>query len=203
MNNEKDNVYDLVEDFYAHDEGWNTLLRQEYAEGFLRMEAWKGNKNSDLYRSWDNLTMLCLYLGSAETFLGDMNADDFIDCIAWCGRNISEFTPDYKNTQDFLETCDGLFKYLKGKNAISNDTVPGTAAEILLQEGKMNIILPDGSFDEANAERAWNATPDIPAKIFLNIGERLQELLEVLHRFFEREYFRLDLDRAAFLYYGI
>ena len=26
MNNEKDNVYDLVEDFYAHDEGWNTLL---------------------------------------------------------------------------------------------------------------------------------------------------------------------------------
>ena len=41
----------------------------------------------------------------------------FIDCIAWCGRNISEFTPDYKNTQDFLETCDGLFKYLKGKNA--------------------------------------------------------------------------------------
>ena len=74
-----------------------------------------------------------------------MNADDFIDCIAWCGRNISEFTPDYKNTQDFLETCDGLFKYLKGKNAISNDTVPGTAAEILLQEGKMNIILPDGS----------------------------------------------------------
>lgn len=160
-------------------------------------------KNSDLYRSWDNLTMLCLYLGSAETFLGDMNADDFIDCIAWCGRNISEFTPDYKNTQDFLETCDGLFKYLKGKNAISNDTVPATAAEILLQEGKMNIILPDGSFDEANAERAWNATPDIPAKIFLNIGERLQELLEVLHRFFEREYFRLDLDRAAFLYYGI
>lgn len=110
--------------------------------------------------------MLCLYLGSAETFLGDMNADDFIDCIAWCGRNISEFTPDYKNTQDFLETCDGLFKYLKGKNAISNDTVPATAAEILLQEGKMNIILPDGSFDEANAERAWNATPDIPAKIF-------------------------------------
>ena len=203
MNNEKDNVYDLVEDFYAHDEGWNTLLRQEYAEGFLRMEAWKGKKNSDLYRSWDNLTMLCLYLGSAETFLGDMNADDFIDCIAWCGRNISEFTPDYKNTQDFLETCDGLFKYLKGKNAISNDTVPATAAEILLQEGKMNIILPDGSFDEANAERAWNATPDIPAKIFLNIGERLQELLEVLHRFFEREYFRLDLDRAAFLYYGI
>ena len=78
MNNEKDNVYDLVEDFYAHDEGWNTLLRQEYAEGFLRMEVMERQKKTvNLYRSWDNLTMLCLYLGSAETFLGDMNADDF------------------------------------------------------------------------------------------------------------------------------
>ena len=45
-------------------------------------------------------------------------------------RNISEFTPDYKNTQDFLETCDRLFKYLKGKNAISNDTVPGTVRTV-------------------------------------------------------------------------
>ena len=50
MNNEKDNVYDLVEDFYAHDEGWNTLLRQEYAEGFLRMEAWKFN--DAVFISW-------------------------------------------------------------------------------------------------------------------------------------------------------
>ena len=37
-----DNVYDLVEDFYGHDPGWNFLLRREYAEGFLRIEAWHG-----------------------------------------------------------------------------------------------------------------------------------------------------------------
>lgn len=203
MKNIKDNVYDVVEDFYAHDEGWNALLRQEYAEGFLRQEAWKGKKNSELYQIWDHLTILCLYLGSAETFLGDMNADDFIDCVAWCGRNISEFTPDYQNTKAFLESCDGLFKYLKSKNAVSNDTAPQAAAALLLQHDKMNIILPDGQFDDKNIGRAWDATPNVPAKIFLNIGERLQELLEVLHRFFEREYFRLDLDRAAFLYYGI
>lgn len=203
MNNAKDNVYDLVEDFYAHDEGWNTLLRQEYAEGFLRLEAWNGKKNADLYRTWDYLTMLCLYLGSAETFLGDMDGDDFIDCIAWCGRNISEFVPDYEETQAFLETCAGLFKYLKSKNAITDDSAPQKAAALLLQNNKLNIILPDGNFDAENSKRNWKSTPDIPAKIFLNIGDRLQELLEVLHRFFEKQYFRLDLDRAAFLYYGI
>ena len=31
------NVFDLVEDFYAQDEEWNTVLRQKYAEDFLRL----------------------------------------------------------------------------------------------------------------------------------------------------------------------
>lgn len=203
MNFTKDNVYDSVEDFYAHDDGWNALLRQEYVEGFLRTEAWRGKNNSELYQTWDHITMLCLYIGSAETFLGDMNPDDFIDCIAWCGRNVSEFVPDYKETKAFLENCEGLFKYLKSKNAISNSSAPQLAADLLLVNDEMNIVLPNGSFDESNKERSLTATADIPAKIFLNIGERLQELLNVLHRFFEKAYFRLDLDRATFLYYGI
>ena len=81
-----DNVYDLVEDFYGHDPGWNFLLRREYAEGFLRIEAWHGKTPEELYDIWDQLTMLCLYLGNTELMLGDMSADDFVDCIAWCGR---------------------------------------------------------------------------------------------------------------------
>lgn len=199
----EDNVYDSVEDFYSHDEGWNMLLRQEYAEGFLRLEAWKGKENRDLYKMWDHITILCLYLGSAENFLGDMTADDFVDCIAWCGRNVSEFTPDYTETKAFLETIENLFKYLRSKNAITQELAPSKALKLLLADNRMNIILPDGSFDEANISRYGRSTPDVPAKIFLNIGARLQELLSALHHFFEKEYFRLDLDRAAFLYYGI
>lgn len=42
-----DNVYDLVEDFYGHDPGWNFLLRREYAEGFLRIEAWHGKRRKN------------------------------------------------------------------------------------------------------------------------------------------------------------
>ncbi len=203
MDNIKDNVYDMIDDFYAHDEGWNTLLRHEYAEGFLRLEAWKGKKDDDLYRVWDHLTILCLYLGSSEAFLGDMTADDFIDCVSWCGRNVSEFIPDYEGTKEFLDTCIGFFKYLKSKNAIADAGAPQKAADILLKNNVMNIVLPNGEFDEFNIERTLNTTPDVPAKIFLNIGERLQELLEVLHNFFNKACFSLDLERAAFLYYGI
>ena len=48
-----DNVYDLVEDFYGHDPGWNFLLRREYAEGFLRIEAWHGKTPEESYDIWD------------------------------------------------------------------------------------------------------------------------------------------------------
>ena len=124
-----DNVYDLVEDFYGHDPGWNFLLRREYAEGFLRIEAWHGKTPEELYDIWDQLTMLCLYLGNTELMLGDMSADDFVDCIAWCGRNVSEFDADYEHTKYFLDTCVRLYAYLQKKNVISDAGAPLEAEE--------------------------------------------------------------------------
>ena len=55
-----DNVYDLVADFYDNDEGWNTVLRREYAEGFLRKEAWSGLVDEQLQDEWEQVLILCL-----------------------------------------------------------------------------------------------------------------------------------------------
>jgi hypothetical protein len=41
------NVYDLVANFYENDDGWNAVLRREYAEGFLRKEAWNGVEDDE------------------------------------------------------------------------------------------------------------------------------------------------------------
>lgn len=169
-----DNVYDLVEDFYGHDPGWNFLLRREYAEGFLRIEAWHGKTPEELYDIWDQLTMLCLYLGNTELMLGDMSADDFVDCIAWCGRNVSEFDADYEHTKYFLDTCVRLYAYLQKKNVISDAGAPLEAEEKLLAGGKMNIVNPDGSFTDENKDRRLFTVPDASNKIFLNVNERMQ-----------------------------
>ena len=77
-----ENVYDIIADFYDHDENWNMLLRREYAEGYIRKEAWKGLNDRQLQKKWEQVMMLCLYLGYAETFLGDMTDNDFIDAMA-------------------------------------------------------------------------------------------------------------------------
>ena len=198
-----DNVYDLVEDFYGHDPGWNFLLRREYAEGFLRLEAWQGKTPEELYDVWDQLTMLCLYLGNTELLLGDMSADDFVDCVAWCSRNVSEFEADYEHTKYFLETCGRLYAYLQKKKVISWADAPQEAAEKLLAGGKMNIINPDGSFAEGYGTRGRNAVPDASNKIFLNVSERMGEIYAAMHEFFSDSQFSIDLERASMLYHGI
>lgn len=198
-----DNVYDLVEDFYGHDPGWNFLLRREYAEGFLRIEAWHGKTPEELYDIWDQLTMLCLYLGNTELMLGDMSADDFVDCVAWCGRNVSEFDADYEHTKYFLETCCRLYEYLCQKKVISYAGAPQEAAAKLLDGGKMNIVNPDGSFTEAHQSRSRFAVPDASNKIFLNVSERMQEIYAAMHEFFSDSQFSVDLERASVLYHGV
>lgn len=198
-----DNVYDLVEDFYGHDPGWNFLLRREYAEGFLRIEAWHGKTPEELYDIWDQLTMLCLYLGNTELMLGDMSADDFVDCIAWCGRNVSEFDADYEHTKYFLDTCVRLYAYLQKKNVISDAGAPLEAEEKLLAGGKMNIVNPDGSFTDENKDRCLFTVPDASNKIFLNVNERMQEIYAAMHEFFTESRFSVDLERASVLYHGI
>lgn len=198
-----DNVYDLVEDFYGHDPGWNFLLRREYADGFLRMEAWHGKTPEELYDVWDQLTMLCLYLCNTELLLGDMSADDFVDCVAWCGRNVSEFEADYEHTKYFLETCGRLYAYLQKKRVISDAGAPIEAAARVLQDGKMHIINPDGSFADGHKARTRHTVPDVSNKIFLNVGERMQEIYAAMHEFFTDSRFSVDLERASVLYHGV
>ena len=86
-----DNIFDLVADFYAQDEEWNTVLQQSYVENFLRTKLWQGASEEELYQAWDHITVLCIFLGNSDNYLGDMSKEDFIDCVGWCARNVSDF----------------------------------------------------------------------------------------------------------------
>ena len=198
-----DNVYDLVADFYDNDDGWNQVLRREYAEGFLRKEAWHGKNDPTLQKEWGYILMLCIYLGHGEKYLGDLSADDLVDIVAWCGRNVSDFSVSYDNVKHFLSVIGSLFVYLKSEHAISTALAPKLAQNMLLQDdGTLALISPLGEFLPGEERRAEEQMPDSPNKIFLNVGETLSLLLEELHKFFQKDSFNLDLERAVFFYQG-
>ena len=195
------NVFDLIEDFYAQDPEWNNVLRQRYAEDFFRLKSWQGATEEELRQTWDYISELCLYLGNADNFLGDMNREDFIDCVGWCCRNISDFLPTAKFIAGFLDAASELFVHLKKKKIIANDEAPQAAKAKLIVDGKLQLINKDGSF----AVDRYNqyATPDLPSKIYLNIGERLDNLINFMQQFYSDKKYKRDIERATFLLSGI
>lgn len=197
------NVFDLVADFYGQDEEWNTVLRQSYVENFLRSKSWQGATDEELTEAWDYITMLCLYLGNSENFLGDMSRDDFIDCVAWCGRNVADFKLTDKRVAKFLDIVSELYQHLYNKKIIMSGDSPVEAKEKLMPEGKLTMMDYDGNFLPEHNKFNLYSTADLPAKIFLNVGDRLNDLIEALRKFFSQERFLRDIERAAFMYGGI
>lgn len=198
-----DNVYDLVADFYENDEGWNQVLEREYVEGFLRRQAWKGLDDAVLKEQWSCILMLCIYLGHCDKFLGDLTADDLIDFVAWCGRNVSEFQVKTLFVVHVLDTLGELFVYLKNKHVIASNVAPYLAkAALVKDDGTLALINAKGEFLPGEEARWENAVEDVPSKIFLNVGEAMSSLLEELHSFFQQDSFNLDLERAVFFYQG-
>ncbi len=198
-----DNVFDSVTDFYSQDEEWNTVFRQDYVENFLRARSWQGASDEELQRDWDYITMLCLYLGNSENFLGDMSRDDFIDCVAWCARNVAEFDLAEGRAAEFFDLMIALYAHLCNKKVITDATAPAEAKAKLLPDGNLTMMDCEGNFLPEYNKFNLYSTADLPAKIFLNIGERLNALLEALRTFFSHNKFRRDIERAAFLYSGI
>ena len=197
------NVFDLIEDFYAQDPEWNNVLRQRYAEDFLRLKSWQGASEEELRQTWDYISELCLYLGNADNFLGDMNREDFIDCVGWCCRNISDFIPTAKFIAGFLDAVSELFAHLQKKKIISNAEAPQAAKAKLIVKGKLQLINKDGSFADGCDRYNQYATPDLPNKIYLNIGERLDNLINFMQQFYNDKKYRRDIERANFLFSGI
>ena len=96
------NVFDIVEEFYTQDPEWNTVLERRHVDNYLRTLAWQGVDDDRLTEIWSNIMLLCVYLGNGERFLGDMNREDFIDCVGWCGRNVAGFSINVTHVESFL-----------------------------------------------------------------------------------------------------
>ena len=197
------NVFDLVADFYSQDEEWNTILNRSYVENFLRTKSWQGATDKELTETWDYITLLCLYLGNSENFLGDMSRDDFIDCIAWCGRNVADFSLSDKRVAKFFDIMIDLYAHLYSKKIIMSSASPVEAKAKLLPEGKLTMMDYSGNFLPKYNKFNLYSTADLPAKIFLNIGDRLNDLVEAMRKFFSQERYMRDIERAAFMYGGI
>src|SRR5574344_1172968 len=168
----KNNTYDIVDFFYKSDPDWNLILDRQYVEEFLRLEAFQGKDDEELYYVWMQILSLCYYVSLGTTLIGDLSPDDFIDCIAWCGRNLPNFALTSENVGSFLNMCDRLLKFLKNKHSIFDASAASLAREKLVSDNNLLIINADGTFKTDFQDLELHHTPDLRIKISLNeMGE--------------------------------
>ncbi|MBO6265237.1 MAG: hypothetical protein J6M57_04430 [Acidaminococcaceae bacterium] len=197
------NIYDIINDLYTDDEGWNQVLRREYAEQFLRTEAFRGASDDDLLDIWGQVMYLLIYCGNTGCKIGDMTSEDLIYCISWCQRNIADFEVNYDSVEQLLSVIHRLLVFLKHKKAITDDDAAlRCKAKLLGADKKLNLFNSDGSLPDEYEKYRTNREPDLDTKIFMQMGKKLTDLFYLMKNYFNDDSFRYERKRARLSYFG-
>ena len=197
------NIYDVIYELYNDDEGWNTVLERRYAEQFLRTEAFRGATDDELLEIWQQVMYLLIYCGNTSYKIGDMTGEDLIYCISWCQRNIGDFELDYDSVDYFLSVVQRLLSFLKQKKAISSDTAAAKCRlKLLGADGNLLLFQKDGSLPEEYEKFRTNREPDLETKVFMQLGQKLTILFDMMQKYFDDPRFSLDRKRACYAYFG-
>jgi hypothetical protein len=197
------NIYDVINELYNDDEGWNTVLDRKYAEQFLRTEAFHGASDDELLEIWQQVMYLLIYCGNTSYRIGDMTGEDLIYCISWCQRNIGDFELDYGNVDYFLSVIQRLLTFLKQKKAISGDTAAAKCRlKLLGADGRLLLFRNDGSLPEEYVNFRTNREPDLETKVFMQLGQKLAILFDMMQKYFGDARFSLDRRRACYAFFG-
>ena len=196
------NIYDDINEFYNQEPEWMQILPKQDVENFLRQEAWSGTSEDELSKLWEDLTIYFVYLVNSENFVGDMNRENFIDCVAWLARNIAGFQADYKTVSSFLAHMEVFYAHLAKKKMVRNGRAVSEAKERILRGNRVNYMDEEGFILPQFRESNIYPTADLPVKIFMNIGENLALAHALLGNFLADEDLASDLTRSQWLYSG-
>lgn len=196
----RNNVFDYVNEFYTQDPEWNRILPRSTVELFLRKESWAGKDNWRLMQLWEHILEFVLYCGHAETMPGDMTVDDCIQCVGWCARNIGEFEPTEAKVRDFMDTMVQFYDHMKGTKTVTHVGGMAAAQRKLLAEGQEFPLGKDGFFTGAFERFNRQGIPDLGSKIFIDIGDTMMQITDMLEGEYVQKLYPLDFKRAHHMY---
>lgn len=196
------NIYDNINDFYDQEPEWNTIISKNYVEGYIRSLAWSGKTEEELNQIWDDIVIFTVYLANTENFLGDMNRENFIDCIAWITRNIGGRVADYDTVECFFENIEDFYQYLAKKKVVRNQDAVSEAKFRMLAGNKVNYIDEEGNVLPQFKHSNIYPTVDLPEKIFMNIEEHMQQIHNRMQLFLMDEKYSADYIRSKWIFSG-
>ncbi|SDE99800.1 hypothetical protein SPACI_033210 [Sporomusa acidovorans DSM 3132] len=193
------NVYDEVQIFFDEELEWNSAIKREWVEGFLRQKAWQGADDENLRDLWRNLQMFVSYLAySGDVAIDEMTAAEYSLAVEWMIVQIEEFKPNVKTVSHFFAILREFYDYLTTKKITFDTAEIEQAAQFMTGSKRLRFI---ESGDEETQQQTKSSLT-LPKDIGRIVGEAVERLMLKFSSYFQQENFIEDFDRALVLYLG-
>lgn len=200
MEQNVDNVFDYVKDFYTQDEGWNNIIPQKTCEGYLRKQSWKGLDTERLIEMWEHIFCFIFYCGNADTMPGDMTVDDCLQSVGWCARNIADFNLDNDYVKDFMDVIADFYDYLKVDKIVTATGAMAAARDKLFENCNEKILTEEGLFQGKFDRLNDQGIPNLKSKVFINMAEEMMFAMEMLCSDEIRKLYAKDFQHAEMVF---
>ncbi|WP_378956619.1 hypothetical protein [Pelosinus sp. sgz500959] len=204
----KRNVYDQVRMFYSQDLLWEPIIRQEWVEGFLRQKAWQGLDDDKLKDLWRQIEMFIMYLNYADhADLNEITVIEYSFAIEWLVEHIAGFKATLKRVHHLFNVLIDFYSYLFNKKLINDIDEIKEAAQKIAGGKKLKLIKVDSMVErfrlvEDNVDKLTGLDAEFNHQLGSVIGEAIEGLMLKLGKYFHKEDFAEDFERALYLYIG-
>lgn len=193
------NVYDEVRVFFDEESEWDSAIKREWVEGFLRQKAWQGASDEVLTDTWHNLQLFVSYLTySGDTDLNELSAAEYSLAVEWIIVQMDGFKPNIKTVKHFFDVLQEFYSYLATRKMII-DTTELNQAIAYMTGGKRLRFIED---EDEQGELPMKPPLTLPKDIGRIVGEAVERLMLKFSAYFQRELFVDDFERALALYLG-
>jgi len=204
----KNNVYDLVQIFYNEGLLEESVIKQEWVEGFLRQKAWQGIDDEQLKNLWKQIQNFIIYLNYADNEdLDEITLPEYSLAIEWLDEHMADFKATLKSVRHIFEVLMEFYTYLFERKIITNMNEIKAAAQQITGGKKLNLIKADSMLDkltlfEDDMENVSTSNFEISEELGSVIGEATERLMLKLGKYFHGKKFAEDFERALYLYIG-
>ncbi len=204
------NVYDQVQMFFKNEINWDSIVEQEWIEGFLRQKAWQGSHDKELREVWKNLRIFIIYLAHSEhDHLDEITYQDYGLIVEWLAGCVPGFKATVKTVSQFFEVLMSFFQFLQSKKVVESIADLEYAIYLLAADKKIEV-LRSLSLEKKDLQSMKADLNKTIGKTYINrhdehekdLQAAIERLMIRLGAYFQQEQFNDDFRRALFLYTG-
>jgi site-specific recombinase XerD len=168
------NVYDEVQLFFDEELEWDSAIKREWVEGFLRQKAWQGANDQVLRDMWHNLKMFVAYLAySGDMTIDDMTAAEYSLAVEWMIVQSEGFKPNIKMVNRLFDVLRDFYNYLATKKIYFDTTELELAAKFMTGSKRLKFI----ELGDEESLLPLKSALAVPKDIGRIVGEAVERLM--------------------------